>query len=73
MERNPYAPPSAAVSDDKQASVPTIEGRTPRFPQILGRSLARLIPFEAFSFFGALGVGWHDSFSNTRVIRTRKS
>ena len=157
MERNPYAPPTAAVSDDELASVPedddlasrlqrfgnyvidsiirfvllaaflvvaqfagwfewlmsslgdfgsyilgmisaciyyvtcesvfgrtvgklitgtrvvTVDGRTPRFLQIVGRTFARLIPFEAFSFFGALGVGWHDSFSNTRVIRTRKS
>ena len=38
--------------------------------QILGRSLCRFIPFEAFSFFGGAGrpVGWHDSISKTRVV-----
>jgi len=29
--------------------------------QLLGRSFARLIPFEAFSFLGEKGIGWHDS------------
>ena len=49
------------------------DGGRPSFGQILGRTLARFIPFEAFSFFGGQGfpVGWHDSLSGTRVINTR--
>src|SRR5262249_47558430 len=40
--------------------------------QIVGRTLARLIPFEVFSFlFSRHPVGWHDSLSGTRVIRAR--
>jgi uncharacterized RDD family membrane protein YckC len=47
------------------------DGSRPSFGQIVGRSFARIIPFEAFSFFGGKGfpVGWHDSLSGTRVIR----
>lgn len=41
------------------------------FGQILGRSFSRLIPFEAFSFFGEEGRGWHDSIPKTYVIKTR--
>jgi len=33
------------------------------------RSLSRLVPFEIFSAFGA--YPWHDSWTKTRVIRTR--
>ncbi|MBL8515743.1 MAG: RDD family protein [Betaproteobacteria bacterium] len=42
------------------------------FLQILGRTLARMIPFEALSFFGSKPFGWHDSLSNTRVVCLRK-
>lgn len=46
------------------------DGSPPGFAQIVGRSFARLIPFEAFSFFGGPNpVGWHDSLSKTRVVR----
>ena len=49
------------------------DGTTPSFLQILGRSLARLIPFEAFSYLGdQRPVGWHDRLSKTRVIDMRK-
>ena len=48
------------------------DGSVPRFKQILGRSLARLVPFEAFSFFGREPVGWHDRWSNTRVFIIRR-
>ena len=34
-----------------------------------GRSLCRLIPFEAFSFLGQETRGWHDSISGTYVIK----
>ena len=46
-------------------------GGTPSFKPILGRSLARFIPFEAFSFLGDDGRGWHDSIPDTYVIRCR--
>ncbi|MBI3463822.1 MAG: RDD family protein [Planctomycetes bacterium] len=53
--------------------VVTADGGRPSFGQILGRSLARFIPFEPFSFFGGKGfpVGWHDSLSGTRVVQRR--
>ena len=46
------------------------DGGEARFGQVLGRSFARMIPFEPFSF-RAGPVGWHDSMSGTRVIRIR--
>ncbi len=40
--------------------------------QVLGRTAARFIPLEAFSFiFSHHPVGWHDSLSATRVVRVR--
>jgi len=43
----------------------------PGFWRIIGRTLARFIPFEPFSFvFGK--AGWHDSLSGTRVVRVRR-
>ena len=48
------------------------DGGRPTFGQILGRSFARFIPFEAFSFLGGSNpVGWHDSLSKTRVVDSR--
>ena len=41
----------------------------PRFMQVVGRTLARFIPFEPFSFLAERF--WHDSLSGTYVIRTR--
>ncbi len=42
------------------------------FGQIIGRSFARMIPFEPVSFlFGDKTTGWHDSLSGTRVVDTR--
>jgi uncharacterized RDD family membrane protein YckC len=51
--------------------VVALDGRRATFLQILGRTLARFIPFEPLSFFGRDPVGWHDSLSNTRVIQIR--
>lgn len=49
--------------------VVTKSGTRPSFGQVLGRSLARLIPFEALTFlFDEHPVGWHDSLSKTRVV-----
>jgi uncharacterized RDD family membrane protein YckC len=48
------------------------DGHRPHFPQIIGRTAARFIPFEPFSFLGGSGYGWHDSLSGTRVVRVRR-
>ena len=44
------------------------DGSKPKSSNILLRSLCRLIPFEAFSFLGAKGKGWHDTISKTYVV-----
>ena len=46
-------------------------GHKPSFGKIIGRSFARLIPFEAFSFLGDTGRGWHDSLTDTYVVKSR--
>lgn len=46
-----------------------INGGRASFGQILGRTALRFVPFEPFSFFGS-GHGWHDRWSNTRVVRS---
>lgn len=52
--------------------VVTADGGRPSVGQIVGRSFARFIPFEAFSFLvGKNPVGWHDSLSGTRVVSKR--
>lgn len=49
------------------------DGGRPTFGQILGRTAARFIPFEAFSFIGSNEPrGWHDSLSGTRVMKVPK-
>jgi len=45
------------------------QGRAPTIGQIIGRSFARLIPFEPFSFFGKEPRGWHDTLSKTYVVK----
>ena len=47
------------------------DGGKPSLGQIVGRSFARLIPFEAFSFLGSGPGGWHDTLSKTRVVLKR--
>jgi hypothetical protein len=42
------------------------DGNSPGFTKILGRTFARLIPFDALSFLGRRG--WHDSMSGTYVV-----
>lgn len=44
-------------------------GHVPTTGQIAGRTLCRLIPFEAFSFLGKPTRGWHDSIPNTYVVK----
>ena len=47
------------------------QGLKPTFGQICGRSFARFIPFEAFSFLGKTARGWHDKLPNTYVVKAR--
>ena len=44
------------------------DGSRPTPINVLGRTLSRLIPFEAFSFLGTPGKGWHDSIPKIYVI-----
>jgi uncharacterized RDD family membrane protein YckC len=50
----------------------TEDGQEPEADKILYRTLARIIPFEAFSFFGESGRGWHDTLSKTVVVDLKK-
>lgn len=43
-------------------------GQLPSTGTIFMRSITRLVPFEAFSFFGDEGRGWHDRWTNTYVV-----
>ena len=52
--------------------VVTATGGSAGFQQLLLRSVIRLVPFEALSLLGSPPVGWHDRWSRTRVIRTRR-
>lgn len=45
------------------------DGRAIKFTNILIRTLCRHIPFEPLSCFGSNVVGWHDSLSNTLVVK----
>lgn len=46
-----------------------LDGSKPPFTRILGRTLCRLIPFDALSYlFGTRPVGWHDRLSHTLVV-----
>ena len=42
------------------------------FGALLGRTLARFVPFEAFSFLGSEASGWHDKWSGTKVVDLKK-
>lgn len=47
--------------------VVTMEGNQPTMRNILVRSLCRFIPLDAISFLGS--GGWHDSISQTLVVK----
>ncbi|GEP46446.1 RDD family protein [Brevifollis gellanilyticus] len=49
-----------------RTKVVTLDGKHPHVMQLLGRTLARLVPCEPFSFLGS--NGWHDRWSGTVVI-----
>lgn len=47
-------------------------GEALTFSRVLGRSLARIIPFDAISiFFNESNTMWHDSLSDTIVVEDR--
>ena len=48
-------------------------GERPSPGKIVGRSFARLVPFEPLSFLGKTGIGWHDRWSGTRVVSVRRT
>jgi len=52
--------------------VVVLSAEKPEVKDILLRSLCRMIPFDAFSFLGDSGRGWHDSLSNTYVVDIKK-
>ncbi len=52
-----------------KTKVITLDGDKPDLKTFLIRSLCRFIPFEGFSFLGSTDAGWHDSISQTRVVR----
>ena len=45
------------------------DGKEPTFSDYFMRNIIRLVPFDALSFFGE--NGWHDSWSDTRVVRIK--
>jgi uncharacterized RDD family membrane protein YckC len=45
------------------------DGSKPNYKSILKRTLCRFIPFEAFSFLVGNVGGWHDSMSETYVVK----
>jgi uncharacterized RDD family membrane protein YckC len=49
--------------------VTDLEGNPPTLDAVIKRTLARFVPFEAFTFFGERG--FHDKASRTQVVRTR--
>jgi len=46
----------------------TLEDQRMDFNTTFRRSLSRIVPFEAFSFLGDMPIGWHDRWTNTKVI-----
>lgn len=48
------------------------DGSRPSTTVIFMRTLCRLIPFEAFTFLGETGRGWHDTLSDTYVVDVSK-
>lgn len=43
-------------------------GQKPSFGALVGRTFARFVPFEPFSFLGSNPGGWHDQWSGTMVV-----
>ncbi|MCU7618096.1 RDD family protein [Chryseobacterium sp. PBS4-4] len=49
--------------------VMSLDGSNPTFQEYLIRTVSRIVPFDALSFFGE--NGWHDTWSDTRVINIK--
>jgi uncharacterized RDD family membrane protein YckC len=47
------------------------KGQPPTLMEVVKRTLARFIPFEAFSFLVKDAYGWHDKLSDTYVVKCR--
>lgn len=45
------------------------KGEKPDPFDVFIRSISRIVPFEAFSFLGEDSYGWHDSWSETFVVK----
>lgn len=52
-----------------RTSVVLENGEKPTFKDISIRSISRFVPFDALSFLGTLGNGWHDKWSKTYVVK----
>ena len=50
----------------------TCDGTKPKANTIALRTLTRFIPFQASSFLGDKVYGWHDSWSGTYVIKSKR-
>ncbi|NGY36361.1 RDD family protein [Flavobacterium sp. XN-5] len=48
------------------------DGTKPDIKMLVIRSLCRFIPFEPFSFLGTNPRGWHDTLSETYVVKKKK-
>ena len=48
------------------------DGSRPDMNTILKRSLCRLIPIDALTFFNKDSRGWHDTYSHTYVVKKHK-
>jgi uncharacterized RDD family membrane protein YckC len=49
--------------------VVTSDGRKVSTNHCAHRSICRFIPFDALSFLGSSGSGWHDRISDTAVVK----
>lgn len=52
--------------------VVTTDGSKPSKKTFFIRTCCRFIPFEVFTFLSELPRGWHDTFSQTYVVKKRK-
>jgi uncharacterized RDD family membrane protein YckC len=52
-----------------RTKVISISGEPLNTGQLFRRNFSRIVPFEPFSFLGSM-VGWHDTWSQTRVVST---
>jgi len=48
----------------------TIDAESPTFKEYFIRNISRIVPFDFLSFLGE--NGWHDSWSDTRVINIKE-